>query len=84
MQPCQRMVDNSILETGSEFLMGVPALVSLQQAATRSICRHVGYKCCSVDLTTPEYSLRASHLCMGRKGFGECTLQLLNFWNVQV
>jgi len=37
--------DNSILDTENETLMGIPGLVSLQQAATRSVCRYDGYKC---------------------------------------
>jgi len=46
--------DNSILDTESETLMGVPGLVSLQQAATRSVCSYDGYECHS-----PMYILHA-------------------------
>ena len=48
--------DNTILETESKSLMGVPGSVSLQQAAARSVCtyRYDGYNCCS-----PRYFLHA-------------------------
>ena len=38
----------------SESLMGIPGLVYLRQAATRSDCRYYGYKCHS-----PRYILHA-------------------------
>ena len=37
--------NNSILETESESLLGVPGLVSLQQATARSVCTYDGYEC---------------------------------------
>ena len=46
--------DNSILDAEDETLMGVPGLVSLQQAATRSVCSYDGYECHS-----PRYILHA-------------------------
>ena len=56
--------DNSILDTESETLMGVPGLVSLQQAATRSVCSYDGYECHS-----PRYILHARVVSLARLNY---------------
>ena len=46
--------DSSIRETENESLISNPGLISLRQAATRSVCIYDGYECRS-----PRYILRA-------------------------